>query len=185
MKKQKTNKQTKQSNKTTKQNKHKTNTKQINKTNTKQTQNKQKQNKKIMAFGTFDILHLGHIHYLTKAKKLGGVLIVIIARDENVKKIKGKYPIHNEKERQKIIASLKIVDKAILGDLTDFTKKIKREKPEVIAVGYDQPKTNKELEEEIKKINLKIQIKRINSKNPERHKGEKIKNRITETHTIK
>lgn len=151
----------------------------------KQLQKKQLQNKKIMAFGTFDILHLGHIHYLTKAKKLGNELIVIIARDENVKKIKGKYPIHNEKERQKIISSLKIVDKAILGDLTDFTKKIKKEKPELIAVGYDQPKTNKELEEELKKMNLKIRIKRINSKNPERHKGEKIKNRITETHTIK
>ncbi|MCD4694128.1 adenylyltransferase/cytidyltransferase family protein, partial [bacterium] len=51
---------------------------------------------KVMCFGTFDNLHLGHLFYLKEAKKFGDYLVVVIARDNNVKKIKGRCPREDE-----------------------------------------------------------------------------------------
>ena len=74
--------------------------------------------KKALAFGTFDIFHKGHEFYLKQAGKYGK-LYVIVARDSTVKKVKGKYPLNNEKKRLKVIQDLDYVDKAYLGK--DFT----------------------------------------------------------------
>jgi len=46
----------------------------------------------IVAFGTFDVLHTGHVHYLERAEALGGRLVVVIARDESVRMFKGTSP---------------------------------------------------------------------------------------------
>ena len=94
--------------------------------------------KKVLVFGTFDIFHYGHLQLLKQAKKLGDQLTVVIARDENVIKIKKIKPYHTEKERMEIMKSLKMIDSAILGDKKDVYKVIKQEKPDVIALGYDQ-----------------------------------------------
>ncbi|MHA1679090.1 MAG: adenylyltransferase/cytidyltransferase family protein, partial [Promethearchaeota archaeon] len=59
----------------------------------------QENNKKVLCFGTFDILHPGHVSFLKQARKYGNYLVVVVARDENVKKIKGKYPLDNELKR--------------------------------------------------------------------------------------
>ena len=93
--------------------------------------------KTAMAFGTFDLLHPGHINFLSQAKK-HGELIVIIARDRTVKKIKGKLPLHNEKQRLGAVKSLKLASKVILGSLIDKYAAIKKYKPDIIALGYDQ-----------------------------------------------
>ena len=55
--------------------------------------------KKVMAFGSFDILHDGHKHYLKEAKSFGDYLVVIVARDENIVKFKGKKPKNDENYR--------------------------------------------------------------------------------------
>ena len=94
--------------------------------------------KKIMVFGTFDILHPGHLNFFKQAKKLGDYLIVIIGRDETVQKIKGRFPQNNEKKRLDKIKQQKIVDKTLLGNLDDPYKIIKQEKPDIVALGYDQ-----------------------------------------------
>lgn len=94
--------------------------------------------KKIMVFGTFDILHPGHIFYLTQAKKYGDFLIVIIARDTTVEKIKGKKPVKNEKERLAQLKMLDIVDAAVLGNEKNKHEVIKKYQPEIICLGYDQ-----------------------------------------------
>ena len=52
-----------------------------------------------MAFGTFDLLHPGHINFLNQAKK-HGQLIIVIARDKTVKEVKGKLPQHKEKQEK-------------------------------------------------------------------------------------
>lgn len=120
-----------------------------------------KKEKIVVASGTFEILHLGHIKFLKEAKKLGK-LIVIVARDENVKKFKNHYPIIPEKQRLEIIKSLKFVDKAILGDKEDIFKSIEKIKPDIIALGKNQNFNEDELLEELKKRNLNVQIVRIN-----------------------
>lgn len=71
--------------------------------------------KKILAHGTFDILHYGHVHYLEKAKSYGDYLIVYITSD-NLAKKSGKTPYFNEKIRAKMINALKVVDEVIIRD---------------------------------------------------------------------
>lgn len=100
----------------------------------------------MVASGVFDIVHIGHIKYLKKAKQIAGkngVLLVVLARDKLVEKTKGKKPIINEKERKEIIESLKFVDKVILGpsrtDVEEGIREVIRKyKPDAIVLGYDQ-----------------------------------------------
>src|SRR3989338_1413746 len=95
--------------------------------------------KTVMAFGTFDLLHPGHKYFLRQAKKQGDYLIVVIARDTTVKRLKGKLPHDNEKQRLKAILSLNLADKATIGDKRpNRYAAIKKYRPEVICLGYDQ-----------------------------------------------
>ncbi len=91
-----------------------------------------------MVFGTFDIIHPGHKYLLTEAKKLGDYLTVIIARDQTVEEIKNRKPQNSEEVRVKNISDLQIADKVILGNISDKYQVIREEKPDIIALGYDQ-----------------------------------------------
>jgi len=118
--------------------------------------------KTVMAFGTFDLLHPGHEYFLRQAKKQGDYLIVIIARDLTVKKIKGKLPIHDEKRRQMAILGLNLADKSVLGDrgLNKY-RVIETYRPDVIALGYDQTYFIDGLKEKIRELKLKAKIIRL------------------------
>jgi FAD synthetase len=94
--------------------------------------------RRVMCFGTFDNLHPGHLSYLSQARGYGDYLIVVAARDVNVKKLKGKFPRQNEKSRLRKIKNLSFVDEAVLGQLRDKFKVIKKFGPSVICLGYDQ-----------------------------------------------
>ena len=125
----------------------------------------------VLAFGTFDVLHIGHINYLKQAKEIAGKedLFVIVARDENAKKYVHKELIHDEKERLEIIKSLNLVDGVILGEANPFEIILKL-KPSKIVLGYDQLKNIKELEEYLTKNSLDIKILRAN---PHKHNEKK------------
>lgn len=125
-----------------------------------------------MAFGTFDILHPGHIKTLETAKKLGDNLVVIIARDETVEKLKGKKPVFNEKIRLKNLKDLKIADKVKLGKLGNKYQVIIDEKPDVIALGYDQKFFVDDLE---KIVGKNVQIIRLKSHKPHIYKSSKLR----------
>lgn len=131
-----------------------------------------------MVFGTFDILHPGHIYFLKEAKKMGSRLIVVVARDENVIKLKGKRPLYNCKQRINQIKKTHLADKIISGDLIDIFKCIKVEKPDIIALGYDQKYFIFELKQFIKKREEKIKIMKIGSYYPSRYKSSIIKNKL-------
>jgi len=99
----------------------------------------QAKNKKVVfTNGCFDLIHAGHIDYLTKAKKFGDVLIVGLNSDSSVKRIKGKKrPILKEAERTFIISSLKPVDYIIVFN-EDTPERIIREIiPDVLVKGAD------------------------------------------------
>jgi len=88
--------------------------------------------------GVFDILHYGHIDYLTKAKKLGDILIVGVNTDSSVRKFKSKdRPIQNEKDRVRILAALKPVDYVVLFSETTPENLIKLIKPDILVKGAD------------------------------------------------
>ena len=113
-----------------------------------------------MVFGTFDVLHPGHIHFLREAKRQGDYLIVSIAREKFVKKIKGRKPLHSERDRKKLLEALKLVDKVVLGSKEDYLKHILRERPDVIVSGYDQRAFTGGLKEKLARAGLKVKIVR-------------------------
>ncbi len=91
-----------------------------------------------MVFGTFDGLHEGHRNLFAQAKTHGDTLIVIVARDTTVQKVKGKKPIFNENNRLAAVKHQQGVDGAYLGNTDDVYRVIIVHAPEVICLGYDQ-----------------------------------------------
>lgn len=127
---------------------------------------------KVMVFGTFDILHPGHIHMLKEAKEYGDKLIIIIARDKNIKKSKGRLPKNNEKERLINLKRLGIADKVYLGYIKDKYKAIKIQKPNIIALGYDQKTYVDELADNIEDY---VQIVRLAPYKSQQYKSSKLR----------
>ena len=119
---------------------------------------------RVLATGTFDILHPGHLLYLEEAKKLGDELYVIVGRDTNVKKRK-RTPIIPEEQRLKMVSALRVVDKAMLGSEKDMYEPLYIIKPDIIAIGYDQTFDERELEEELSKRGFKSRVVRIKKQN--------------------
>ncbi|MFA5805879.1 MAG: D-glycero-beta-D-manno-heptose 1-phosphate adenylyltransferase [Melioribacteraceae bacterium] len=97
------------------------------------------QNKKVVfTNGVFDILHAGHVDYITKAKAKGDILIVAVNSDSSVKKIKGELrPIVSQNERAFIISSLKPVDYVVIFDEETPHEIIKKIIPDVLIKGAD------------------------------------------------
>lgn len=119
---------------------------------------------KVMATGTFDILHPGHVLFLEKAKELGGedaVLAVVIAKDSTVEKRK-RIPIIPEDQRVQMVKSLKPVDEAYLGYEGDMFKIVNEIKPDIIAIGSDQDHDVKKLQKALDKRGIDAKAMRVN-----------------------
>lgn len=115
---------------------------------------------RVMTTGVFDLIHLGHIHMLQAAKKLGDELLVIIARDETVLKQKHN-PINPEEVRRQIVAALKPVDQAILGHRGDIYQIVGELKPDIIALGFDQPFEEAAVERKCLEHGVKARVVRL------------------------
>lgn len=94
--------------------------------------------KRVMCFGTFDIIHPGHIKFLSSARKLADELYVVVSRDERRAALRGRTPVHTQAERLLVLGSLSVVTKAIAGKKDDILAIIKKIKPAIIALGHDQ-----------------------------------------------
>jgi FAD synthetase len=146
---------------------------------------KKAKRKIVLASGVFDLLHLGHVRFLEEAKKAGGLnaeLVVIIGRDSTVESRKGEKPIMPENERCALVASLKVVDEAILGyEKFDVAKVVEKISPDVVAFGYDQLGMERTVRDYVKQHGLKIKIVRIGKfSSDELDSSSKIKQRIIE-----
>jgi FAD synthetase len=142
----------------------------------------------VLASGVFDLLHLGHVKFLEEAKRAGGRnarLVVIIARDRTAKGTKRQTPIMSEDQRCVLVASLKVVDEAVLGfENLDIGKVIEKIKPDVIALGYDQKSMENTVREYIAAKNLPIKVVRIGKFSPdELDSSSKIKQKIIEDYS--
>lgn len=91
---------------------------------------------KVLAGGVFNAIHPGHCHFLSEAAKLGGKLVVVVASDRTAR-LAGKKAFPAV-ERARMVGSLSFVSRALVGDGNDMSLTIAAEKPDVIAVGYDQ-----------------------------------------------
>ena len=115
---------------------------------------------RVMASGVFDILHTGHISYLEQAKAMGDELYVVVASDDTVRKRKHE-PITPEAMRVRIVSSLKVVDKAILGNSGgDIYSILDVVKPDIIVLGFDQTFDEMELESDLKSKGFNIRVRR-------------------------
>ena len=121
----------------------------------------------VLAGGVFDIIHPGHINTLNDAKKLGDVLVVVVATDKTAIKMKRRKPLHNAKLRQELVSSLTMVDLCIIGDEEDIFKTVDLVKPQIIVLGYDQAHQEKFIIDGCKKINLDVRVARLESPIPE------------------
>ncbi|MBI5036035.1 adenylyltransferase/cytidyltransferase family protein [Candidatus Micrarchaeota archaeon] len=129
---------------------------------------------KVMVAGVFDFLHPGHLALFRQAKKMGEIMVVV-ARDATVLKIKGKPPLFSEEQRAQAVAAIKGVDSVVLGDVEDNFKVLKEAKPDVLLLGYDQNVDLPALRAYLKENNLKTKIKRAEAFEPHKFKSSKLK----------
>jgi len=92
----------------------------------------------VLANGCFDLLHVGHIRYLSGAKALGGKLVVAMNSDNGVRRLKGEgRPVMVQDERAEILAALADVDAVVIFDESDARALIREIRPDVHAKGTD------------------------------------------------
>jgi cytidyltransferase-like protein len=134
--------------------------------------------KVVLVGGVFDLIHPGHIHTLKAAKAEGDVLVVVVARQSTAQKIKKYRRIyHNEKLRRDLVTSLNFVDLALIGKEGTLYDTVEYVKPNVIALGYDQAHSEKEIAENCQKRNLNVQVIRLSTPIPG-SKSSKIKDEL-------
>lgn len=123
--------------------------------------------KTVLAGGVFDIIHPGHIHTLNAAKALGDTLIVAIATDKTAQKMKNRPPLHNQELRRELVSYLSMVDRAVIGHEEDIFETVKEIKPDIIVLGYDQIHQEKFIDDGCKRMNLNVEIVRLQSPVPD------------------
>lgn len=133
--------------------------------------------KTVMCFGTFDLLHLGHLNYFQQAKKYGDYLIVVIARDKT-KQMQKKEIIFSENERLELVKGLLVVDETVLGYPEDHLRIIKEKKPDVVFLGYDHKIDEKELAVKLKERGLQPGIKRARPFDIGKHKSTLLREKV-------
>lgn len=126
-----------------------------------------KRTRRVMVFGVFDGLHEGHRAFLRAAKKRGGELIVVVARDSAARLLKKKTPRFDENARARAIRASGLADRVVLGDQKQGTYRvIAHWKPDIICLGYDQ----QALAENVKNKIRGIRLVRLMAHKPEKFK---------------
>lgn len=125
--------------------------------------------KKVIVFGSFDPLHNGHLDFFRQAKKLGDFLTIVVARDEEIMARKKRSVRFMQDTRLKVVLNTGLADKVILGDSVGKYSILKKEEPDIIAIGYDQeiPQTLKDELKQYRIITLKPH-------KPDKYKSSKI-----------
>ncbi|MDD5103602.1 MAG: adenylyltransferase/cytidyltransferase family protein [Candidatus Peribacteraceae bacterium] len=120
---------------------------------------------RVLLFGTFDRLHPGHRFILMEAGKRGE-LIVIIARDVTVQRLKGKLPVQAEEQRRAAVSRAVPFARVLLGDSDDYLRPVREHAPDLILLGYDQ-----RLPHGVHPADLPCPVERLPAFHPERFKS--------------
>jgi len=128
-----------------------------------------------MVFGSFDLIHAGHLEFLKEAKKQGDELIVVLARDSTIEEVKKHTPTFSEDERKEHMAAVGIADHIVFGHHADKYRIIGELRPDVICLGYDQKVFADALEEEMSKRNIAARIVRLKPYKEKIYKSSKLK----------
>lgn len=115
---------------------------------------------RVMATGVFDILHPGHLHYLEEAGALGDELVVVVATDRTARERKHE-TITPQDMRLRMIRSLRVVDKAVLGKEGDMYGIVKELEPDIIALGHDQVHDPENVRKELADRGMDVKVIRL------------------------
>lgn len=119
---------------------------------------------RVLAQGTFDILHPGHIHYLREAAAMGDELHVIVARDENV--THKRKPVLPGRQRRDTVAALEMVDYARLGHREDIFVPVREIGPDVIVLGHDQHHDESTITARLEAEGIDCDVRRASGREP-------------------
>lgn len=127
-----------------------------------------------MVFGTFDLLHPGHIFYIESALKHVEKLIIVVARDQRVEMIKNRKPLHHESARKQTL-ELRFPEAIVtLGDAEDIFTPIRVYNPDILFFGYDQ----KAPREMIKKLFPEVHMMHIGAYLPDQYKSSLLRKKL-------
>ena len=121
----------------------------------------------VLTGGVFDIIHPGHIHTFNAAKKLGNVLVVVVATDETAHKMKRRRPLHDQETRRALVDAVREVDLCVVGQRGDMFKTVAAVMPDIVALGYDQAHQEKFIADGCRAVNPCIQVARLQSPVPD------------------
>ena len=137
-----------------------------------------------MVFGTFDMIHEGHVDFFRQARalRLGRgqaqekpYLIVSVARDSIVTRIKGGKPRRSESERSALLLRNTLVDEVVFGQEDGYIEHIAEAKPDIIALGYDQMgEFVDRLERDLTSAGIEVKVVRLQAFQPEKYKTSKL-----------
>jgi len=106
------------------------------------------------------------VYTISKARSLGDLLVVSVARDSTIRKRKNREPLVSEEDRVRLLSSLRDVDAAILGVEGDIYVTLQKVKPDIVALGYDQYHMEDEVMREAKRRGMKLRVVRLDSPYP-------------------
>jgi FAD synthetase len=135
----------------------------------------------VLVFGTFDLLHPGHVAMLRRAARYGEVTVVVTP-DAKVAREKTRPPFFDERERLTMVASLAMVRRAVLGDRGKRWSVVRRLRPDVICVGYDQRPDHPEFLRQLDALPKKPRIVRLPAFTTDRYASSKISLEIHRRH---
>ncbi|MHB8352629.1 MAG: adenylyltransferase/cytidyltransferase family protein [Thermoplasmata archaeon] len=115
---------------------------------------------RVMATGVFDLLHPGHLYFLSEARKLGDELVVVVARDQTARRLK-REPYVPEQLRREMVEALKPVDRAVLGSTTDIYATVLEWRPDIVALGHDQHWNEEEVRAECGRRGVPVRVVRL------------------------
>ncbi|UXD21608.1 cytidyltransferase [Ignicoccus pacificus DSM 13166] len=121
-----------------------------------------REQKRVVVGGTFDLLHPGHVELFKEASKYGDV-IAIVARDETVKRLRGRDPVLPQEQRRYMVSSIKYVKEAIIGG-KDPIETVAKLKPDYVFLGPDQNWDEEELERALRERGLNVKVIRMKGK---------------------
>ena len=116
--------------------------------------------------GGCEVMHYGHVYTIEKARALGDALVVSVARDSTIRRRKRREPLIGERDRVKLLSSLRDVDAAILGVEGDIYVTLQKVGPDIVALGYDQYHLEDDVTKEAAKRGLKLEVVRLDSPYP-------------------
>lgn len=139
--------------------------------------------RRVIAFGSFDPLHEGHIHFLRQAKALGDFLLVVVAHDSAIRAQKHREPYQSEAERLAAVSALDFVDEAMIGRETADKYHLLGELDfDVVVLGYDQEPSDDVVREQLDaRGKHQVQAVRLEPYKPEQYKSTLIRKQDTDT----